>query len=313
MDVKLKLLYFALDILCPLVVGYALRRWKKQVEPAFDWLMLFNLMALCCLLGLLSFWVMPLQIKLMWVPLMGIAMRLVPAGVCLLIARYKFEGDLERGSYVLSGTLSNRGVAGMLTVFILYGEMGYALNRLIMLLAPLMFYGVWLPLGRYFHDRHGGRDGNGPSLGSILFSRNQIPLIGVAVGLGLNVAGIQRPAFVGGILPWMVHGVAWLFLLPVGLALDFSEMRKYWLLVADLLPIRFVLGPVCIAALAWAAGFRGTELEIITIIAASPTAVNAVVVAKLEKLNVHLSTAAFVLTTLVYVVVVLPVILFLFG
>ena len=313
MDAKLKLLYFVIDVVCPLAVGYGLRRWQRRLEPVFDRVILFNLLVLGSTMGVLCFWVIPLNLSLIWAPILGVAMRLFPAGVCLLIARRKFEGDLERGSYAISGALSNRGVVGMLTVFILYGEAGYALNQLIMLLSPVTFYCLWLPLGRYFHDRHWGRKGDGPSFWSVLFSRKQIPLIGVAIGLCLNVGGVPRPELLGDVLRSMVHVIAWLFLTPVGLSMDFGEMRKYWLSVVDLLPIKFLLAPLCAGVLAWLVGFRGTDLQIITIIAASPTAVNAVVVAKLEKLNVHVSVAAFMLTTVGYVVLVLPAILILFA
>jgi predicted permease len=58
-------------------------------------------------------------------------------------------------------------------------------------------------------------------------------------------------------------------------------------------------------------GFRGDLLAALTILAASPTAIMAVVAGRLYKLNVDLAMAAFVLSTAVYIVVVFPVILWL--
>jgi predicted permease len=48
-------------------------------------------------------------------------------------------------------------------------------------------------------------------------------------------------------------------------------------------------------------------LNTIVILAAMPTAINTVIAVQLYKLNVHIATAAFVLTTAVFIGVVLPV------
>jgi len=58
-----------------------------------------------------------------------------------------------------------------------------------------------------------------------------------------------------------------------------------------------------------AVGLEGVHLHSLVVLAFAPTAINAVVAAKLHDLNVHVATAAFVLTTGVYLLVVFPVML----
>jgi len=313
MDPRLKILLFLVDVVLPVVAGYGLARYAKVRKVYFDRLMVGNILVLATALAVLTFWVMRLSLQLAWLPVLGVVMQVLPAAIALPIARKRYPGSLEQGSYLLSAMLSNRGVVGMITVFILFGGEGYALNRLVMLLAPFVVYMVCYPMSKYFYGRHNAQGGQRLSLVSILLSRNQVPVIGIAVGLALNYGGIRRPGWVDPVFPWLIHLTSWLFMIPVGASMDLSQMKKHWVQVMDLLPLKFVAVPLVIYILARLVGLSGTVHSTVLIASMSPVAITSVITARLYGLNVHLASAAFALTTAVYLVVVFPLVLLTLG
>ena len=108
----------------------------------------------------------------------------------------------------------------------------------------------------------------------------------------------------------LVHILAWVSLLPVGYLIDFSRAGLYYRRVTSMLWLRFVIVPVIFYA-----GFRllftdQVLLGSLLIVAATPAAINSVITAQLYKLNVDLTIASFLLTTVVFVLVVFPVFFF---
>ena len=311
MDPRLKILYFFVDLILPLFVGYMLVRRGRIKADFFDWMMLARIVTLAPMLAVLSFWAIELKMGLIWLPVLGVVMQVIPGVVALLRVRAKFRNSLDRGSYVLSNMLGNRGVVGLLAVFILYGERGFAYGYLVMLLGPVVLYFFCFPMAGYFRAVHRGEGAKRPSFKFLLWNRRQIPLLGILIGMGLNLTGVSRPAVLGDVFPLLLHISFWALVLPLGASMDFGEMKSYWRRVADVLPIKFIVAPALVYALALAVGLEGEPLYTVVILSCSPTAISAVFTSKLFKLNVHLAMAAFLLTMATHLVVVLPAILLL--
>ena len=85
------------------------------------------------------------------------------------------------------------------------------------------------------------------------------------------------------------------------------KILQYYGKILDLLPIKLVLTPLMAYALARLVFEETVLVNTIVILAAMPTAINAVVAVQLNKLNVDLATASFVLTTAACLVVALPI------
>ena len=309
MNPHVKLLFFLIDIILPLAVGYLIRRRWGERDRLANGLIRFNIIVMITLLSVLSFWVMELQVQLLWLPVLGVVMQFVPGAAGYWRARRRFDDMDRRGSFVLSAMLSNRGYVGMLAVFILYGEVGYAYMRLTILLSGFVVFLFCFPMAAWFHQAHHGAAGEKRSFASLIFTRNQIPILGILAGLALNRLGPARPEWVGGAFPYAVHVSAWFGILPIGMSLEFGELRRHWRDAAELVPIKFVVNPAMVYALAWCVGLRGTALYTVVILAASPTAINSVITCKLHGLDIHLPVAAFILTTAVFICCVLPVLL----
>ena len=177
-----------------------------------------------------------------------------------------------------------------------------------MLLVVLCF-----PLAQYYYARHMATQAHTRlhlSLRDMLFTWNQLAVLGMVAGMLLRTAGIERPPVLGTLFQSLVHIGAWTSLLPVGYLMDFRRARAYYRRILDLLPLRFIIIPAIIYALIKPLFTDQIILGTLMIIAATPTAINAVVTSRLYKLNVDLAVAAFLLTTTVFLFLVFPLLFF---
>ena len=298
---------FVADLLLPMGAGYLLARRAGIGPDRLDPLMRFAIVSVAPVLTGLTFWGVQLAPHLAWLPVLGVVMLVLPGVVALGTARSKTaHGPLERGSYVLTSMLANRGVVGGLATYILFGEQGYAWSRLIIIFGPMIVFMIGFPLAGRYYQQHAGATVERGSWRDVVFSRNQAPVIGIGLGLTLNLIGVARPEPAAQAIPYLVHVMAWLMLLPTGAAIRLREWPQYFTGLLDVLAIKFILTPLVLAALAWALGFRGELLATVVLLAASPTAIFTVVVARAQGLNTQMAMAGFVLTTVVYLLVVFP-------
>ncbi|MFP4176702.1 MAG: AEC family transporter [Candidatus Brocadiia bacterium] len=308
-----KLLTFLFDLLLPLIVGYVLV-WKWNFTgKSFDRVITFTIVGVVPFLVLLSFWNLDLDSRLLMLPILGLMMQFIPGAIGWLRSQFKQQDSLEKGSYVLSCLICNRGVLGGLAVYILFGEEAYAYSQLVGVFGLPVLVMVAFPLASYYHRSHHDISEGGRSILDILLDRRQLPLVGLMVGAALNVSGLERPEVCGMIFSVLIHVVAWALLVPVGASLDFSEIKHHWRGVLDIIPNRFLICPLLLYIVGTALGFEGVLLYTVVILSATPTAINSVVTAKLYNLNVHLAAAAFVLTTTLFMTVIFPGLLVLFS
>ncbi|NQU10864.1 transporter, partial [bacterium] len=156
MDPHTKLLFLCFDLILPLAAGYFLARRVSIPERVFNRGMMVGITAVAPALALASFWCATLSLRMVWIPLLGVLMQLVPGLIGYWRVGRKYSDPLEQGSYLLSVMLSNRGVVGRLSVYFLYGLQGYAYAQLSMLLAPVVVYLFCFPMAQSYRDRHTG-------------------------------------------------------------------------------------------------------------------------------------------------------------
>lgn len=307
MDVKMKLLLFAVDMLAPLAVGYCCRFQSIMKESFFNKMILNNILVVYPALSFLSFWVLPLRIELVLLPVMGLIMGIIPGAVAYFVAERKFTSDLDKGSYVMAAILSNLGTIGGLCVFLLYGETGYAYQQLVVLFQYILMFMFCYPLAQYYYQRaQTDCEAKGISIKSILFNRNQLAVLGIMCGIALHMAGVPRPQALGTLFEPLVHLGAWTALIPVGYSIDFGKLKEQYHSIKDLVFIKFLITPAATYALARLVISDPTILNTLLILAATPTAVNAVITARIYHLNIHIAVAAFIFTTIIFLLFVYP-------
>ena len=306
MDIQTKLMIFAVDLIGPLLLGYAGRYQRCVGDTFFNKMILNNIFVVCPVVSFLSFWVMPLTRDLFWMPVLSLALGFFPGMAAWWIARRKYLDYREQGAYVMAASLANLGTIGGICVYLVYGEQGYGYQQVATLFQYVLMFTFCYPLAQYYERCADGRSRTKVSFWSMVFSKNQIAVVGILMGGALQVAGIPRPAELAGVTPFFIHLGAWTGLVPVGYSLDFGRMRRYWLSLFDLAVLKFVAAPLLLYGLSGfvveSPAMRGSLL----LLAATPTAINAVVAARLYHLAVDLTVAAFLVTTLLFLLVVYP-------
>lgn len=306
----MKLAYFIIDLLFPLTIGYLLRCKQQFNEGFFDKMISYNILLLYPVLSILSFWVLPLTWELMWLPIFGGLLCFIPGLVAYLISKNKYNSPLDTGSYILSAMLSNVGTLGGLCAFILYGETGFAYTQLVVLTQTAVLFLVCYPLAQYYYSKEQGAKQCKISVGTLLWNRNQLPVVGLIVGLMLYVLDVPRPEILGELFNPLVHLAAWTALIPVGYVTDFSAIKKYYSSTFDLVPIKFIMTPLFSYIIAKMVFTDSIVINTIVILASTPTAINAVITAKIHNLNIHIATASFVVTTVLFLLVIYPILFF---
>lgn len=309
----MKLVYFIVDLLVPLTIGYVLQGNKYFSVSFFDKMISYNIFLVSPVLSILSFWVLPLTWNLMWLPVFGAILCFLPGLFAYFISKNKYKSPLDTGSYMLSAMLSNLGTLGGLCAFILYGEAGFAYTQLVVLMQIAVLFLFCYPLAQYYYSQEQGEGTNKISISALLFNPNQLPVVGLILGLTLYGLDVPRPRILGEAVNPLVHLAAFTALIPVGHVTDFSAIKQYYRSTFDLIPIKFLLTPLLCYFIAKVVFDDPILINTILILACTPTAINAVITAKIHNLNVHIATASFVTTTVLFLLVVYPSLLFLLA
>ena len=307
------------DLLAPLVVGYFLHRGNLVGDRLVNLAIRFNVVVVITALSILSFWVLPVSRELVWIPFFGMLYVLLPGFLGQLIVARKYRNPLDRGAYIVSAMLSNIGTLGGVCAFILYHEEGYAYAQLIGICQNVLLVLVCFPMAQYFYGLHCLRRGEKQpvaqgsrwrNLRDTFLSWNQVCLLGMLAGFLLNVGQVPRPTFFGDVFSCLVHFSAWISLVPVGFLIDFHRAKFYYSRTGDLVLLRFVLVPAVIWCTSRLVFTDPVLLGTLFVCAMAPTAINAVVTARLYKLNVDLAVASFILTTGIFLLFLFPVLFF---
>lgn len=308
--VWLRILFIFTDLILPMVIGYWLKKSNKMTVKQCNWLIRFGIIVIFTILSLLSFWVLPLRMELALLPIYGVIVALIPMGIVYGMGRYKkFDDLMEQGSYIITAIPSNIGTMGGLCAFILYGEIGFAYAQMVGVFQNLVMLFICFPLGYYFRFRT--QNGGKLSFLSIdwrhlILNWNQISVLGMFVGILLYSLDIPRPAVLGNLFQALVHVGAWFALVPMGYLLDFSHIKKYYVRTLDLIPIKMIITPAILYAIATLFTTDPVVLGSILIFMATPCAINALITVRLYDLNVDLSMAPFISTIGIYILVMFP-------
>jgi hypothetical protein len=305
MNTTIQILTFIFDIVMPLIMGYILAHKTKVQRTKMEGLLKLNIYFLYPLMISLSTWIVKINKELLWLPIVGLLTPLIGGTLGFILGKKKFENSLDRGSYTISYMLSNRGTIGGLVAFIILGEVGYAYNQFSLIFNTITLYMIAYPIASYFSQSSKGKVIR-LRIRDIIFTRNQIPALGILIGISLNLLNIQRPPVLGSFFEILIHIVAWCALLPIGMNINLKEMSKYKRLIPEISILKFIFMPLLMVSISSLIVSDEVILKTIAIHSSAPAAINSVIVSKIYNLNIHLTILAFVATTAIYIVVVFP-------
>ena len=307
-EVQDRLLFVFIDMILPLALGYIIHQRKLLPDSFNNLLIRINIIFFITILTLFSFWILPLSPQMLLLPMFGILCTLLPAFLAKLFFLKDYSDMLERGSYLMCAMLSNIGTLCGLCAFLIYGEHGFAYIQLIASLQNVLFIALCIPLAEYYRAKFEAtvkKTSFHLSL-RMFITWNQLGLVGMFVGLALNIAGVERPEVLGTMFKGLIHVSAWSALLPVGYLIDFRSAKKWYSHLLSLIPMHFLFMPILIYIPAHILFDDSMIVNTLLLAAAAPSAINAVLAARINKLNVDFTIASFLLTTVIFLLIIFP-------
>ena len=305
-------------IFVSLVAGYALQKGvaggRVKLSPeALAALRLrmqrFALFALIPLSAMLSLWGLPSpDPRLLALPLFGLFAWILGGTLAVVAAAWLRLDRGQAGSLYCCGSFTNIGAVGALVCVVFLGENTIALVSLYRLCEELFYFGVAFPVARWY-----GTAAQGERLS---FRRLRIDpilrlvLCALLLGIGLNLAGVPRPAVAGPLASGAMILATVLFLSAIGMSLRVSRLRRYTRQCLAVAAIKFVIVPAAVTGLAWTVGYGdldgGMPLRVVAVLSCMPVAMNALVPPSLFGLDLDLANACWIYTTAA-LIAVLPV------
>ncbi|WCJ60475.1 hypothetical protein NXS98_04910 [Fontisphaera persica] len=315
-----KFVISACVIVLSTVAGYLCRRrgWLAETasERIMTWVAVFGYSSV----GFLTVWGTALKPADAILPLWAVLHMLVMTFLSLGLSRWFAQNRAERGLFALIAGVGNNGfTGGAFVLYLLYGEEAMGLSNIYILLFMAMAVLVLYPLARHYAE-----DSPQGSLTELfrrsLFDWRSLGLPVVLLAIALSSWGVTRPAF---LVRWhvvdaLVYTITPLAFFGIGLRLRLSRLAPLRRMIVGTALVRFVLGALTAVALAWVTHglpwpLEGLRWKVYVVQGFVPTAITSVAVANMFRLKPDEASALFVANTVIYLVVVLPLVFWLFG
>jgi len=320
MPVLTKLLTIFALVAAAMAAGYSARRLGLVRESASRAIMTLVSTIGYPPVGFLAIWSLRLQASDAVLPIAGALQAALMILLGLAVGRLITKDRAEAGLFGLASGVANHGATmGGFVIFLLFGEAGLARSSVYVLMFWPVVVLMGYPIARCRADG-ATRTPLWKLYVSNLLDVRSIGLLMGAAAILLSSFAVPRPEF---ITRWGIVDVLVFVLVPVayfaiGLRLHFSHVRQTWRLIVGLSVMRFVVSlGIGVGILAgtyltpWP--LTGISRDVMLVQAFVPTAVLVVAVANMFDLRPRTASVLFVANTLIYLVLVLPWVLWAMG
>lgn len=301
--------------------GYFARKVLGVGERPAERCMWFAMVCGYSSVGLLAIW----QVKLTPADMRLPALAAVFAGACVLaslgVGKLLIRDRQELGLFTLAGGFGNAGFTmGGFLCYMFFGDTGLALAAVYCLQSWLVVVVLLYPIARHY-STDGTR--SVPLARLVLRSLFDVRSIGfplMLIAVALNFAGVRMPAVIqdSHFKDIMMFATAVSAFFAVGLRLHVGALRPLLRPLVGLAGVRFVLCPfiglMLFAAMqhtAWPLSEIAGKVFLVE--ACLPVGITVVAIANLFGLAPRQASALFVVNTLAYLLVCVPVLAWLLG
>jgi malate permease and related proteins len=233
---------------------------------------------------------------LVLVPFVAFAATAVMAPLGLLFARSLRLGRSATGAVILMVAIANTGFFGLpliaasggdysLPVALMYDALGTGV--LIWTFNPLV--ASWFGRGE-MEDAVGVRR----AMSGLLLP----PMWALVIGLILNLSGVRDLwDFVQFPVQYLAAALLPVVMLYAGMVLDWSGIADNWRIIAGVSVLKLALMPLVAFGAGYVLGFRGGDLETLTVLGAMPSGMMALVMGAYYRLPVSLLAGGVAVTT----------------
>jgi predicted permease len=310
---RIRLISMFIVLLAGLTAGYVTTNRLQPHQELAKKIMTLVLVCLNWPIALLVIWNAHLTVQFIWLPIAGLILMLTTTALTAILFSF-FELDpASRLTLILAGGLSNVGyTGGAFVCYALFGMTGLALANIYLLLVLPTFYLIYLPLLKVREMRAQNR--RTKSRLNFLLDSRMLAIPAIITAIILNLTGIKQPAFITKfhLIDILVYSASSLSFFAIGLQVKLSRLKDYISLYFPLAAVKFILAPAVALLLITILALAGQRLEelvqnVIMVLAATPSAVLMVTMSNVFDLDGQLASALWVVTTAVFVILVVPV------
>jgi predicted permease len=318
--IAIKFIISATVIVVSTVAGYLCRRWNWVEARASERIMTFVAVAGYSSVGFLAVWGTTLHGSDAILPLWAALHAVLLTFLSLAVAGWFAEDRAEKGLFALTAGIGNNGfTGGAFVLYLLFGEEALGLANIYVMLfmgvAVLLMY----PIAKHYASEVNPEPLSKLILRSLLDWRS-IGLPMVLSAIVLSACKVTRPGWITNwhIVDILVYSITPLAFFGIGLRLRFSRIKPLMRMIVGLALMRFVVAALLGVALAYATwllpwSLRDLRWNVYVIEAFVPTAITSVAVANMFNLRPDEASTLFVVNTAMYLILVLPVVFWLFG
>ena len=254
-----------------------------------------------------AIWVARIQAEARVLPLLALAGWLVTAALAWLVSRNLESQPPRRGAFILAMAMSNNGFSLLgLVALAAFGEAGLAQATYAQLLYTPFFLLCCFPIARAF-----GRHATPQPLGQALLAnardpRVWLPLLAIVLGLGLNFGHVTRPAFTSQLTRGLIFIGTAAASCAIGLLFSGFHLKRYWRENLLSLVYRCTLYPLLYSGIARLVGLGPIDARILVLYGLVPSALLANMLAVYFDLDSDLTSSVFMVSTISFLVFVLP-------
>jgi len=308
-----KALFFSLGlIIFGLIVGYIIQQLeqRKIIQLSISQKELRKLLQKIAILFFLpissigALWIIKIEdVRIAALPFLGFFALLVGGVLGLIAAKLLKLNRKKSGSMFTCGSFSNISSIGGLICYLFLGEKGYALFSLYKLFEVITYFAIGFPIAKSFSSNFTIKDNIITRLKKIFMDIFVVVAIAsMAIGLFLNLSGIERPEFYKTINAIFIPLGTVILLISIGLGMKFGKVRNYISECLAISSIKFILVPLIVSATAFLLGFaeieEGLPLKIVIILSSMPVAFTAIIPPSIYDLDLDLANSCWLVTTL---------------
>lgn len=255
------------------------------------------------------------DIRVAWLPVIGITALLAGGGFGLLAARLLGVSRNQKGVMYCCGSFTNIGAIGALVCFMYLGEAGFALVALYKMFEEMSYYTIGFPIARYYGEIEDAHSTLWQRLKKVLLDPFVATILtSFIIGFTLNLCDIPRPAFFAAITAFAVPAGTFILIFSIGLGMRFSSVGNHLKACVAITIIKFFCIPLFACSLAFLLGLHtvdgGLPFKVVIILSSMPVAFNALVAASIFDLDLDLANSLWLVSTIL-LVIVLPWLYFL--
>ena len=308
-------------IIGSLAAGYVARRLNVLGERLAKVLMAILVVGGYPTIQALAIWRMELRAEHAWMPALGTVNALAMAFLAIGVARWVTAVRRRRGLLAVHACMYNTGVTmGGLVLLGLYGQdLGLGLMGIYSLMWMPFVVLVAYPIARHYSPTHGGGPLGRLMLRSI-FDWRSVGLPLVIASVFVSAYRVPCPPQIG---DWHVpkilaYATVVAAFFAIGLRLRISHTKQLLPVICALAGLRFVVAAGIAMGLALLTRWTpwpmvGVEADAFVIECIMPTAVTAVGIASLFDLDADEAATIFVVNTLMFLALIMPVVFWVCG